>query len=589
MPDQPSLVPRPDDPIPDHLEAEDGYGEYFAWLDAELEAGREEIPPEAPAPRALIALGEAADVDLAMLARMTGPDGLAGLGFAQDAMTDAMCPGPLLHALTAGAATDLSGLNDNEEMGAISAARRLQAHAAWLELTAIADYAARNEARYQASVARGDKRLRRDGEYAREALGMELNLSPRAATDRMELALDLAARLPATFAGLRDGGISERKAAIVHNRTSHLSAQDAATADAILAEAAPGRRPESLDRKACRLARKLDPDYARRVKDDAKSRRRVEARQEPSGNASLAGRELDPAEVLALMSDIKAEALRLREAGMTGTLEQIMTTVYIDRLARRPATGGNGEGGGGPSDSGPGGDGGSGGGNPAPQPGTQPGTDGGRGRTPVPAVINMLVPAGTLLGFSDAMGEANGWLLDPDDSRALVEAASMHPQTRWCVTAVDDKGEAVAHGCSAGQHPWTAPAPGIDSSPGARVTALLRNLKVRLEPIAKGTCDHRHREDQYEPSRKLRHLINARTSTCPAPGCGAQAIHNEGDHTDPWPRGDTCEHNISPPCPRHHHAKHAPGWKLDQPQPGHMKWTVPGGRNYTTGPTRYEI
>ena len=235
---------------------------------------------------------------------------------------------------------------------------------------------------------------------------------------------------------------------------------------------------------------------------------------------------------------------------------------------------------------------------------------------PVPAIVNVLVSAGTLAGISEAMGEANSWLLDPADSRALVQAASQHPATRWCVTVVDDTtGEAVAHGCSRGSHPWTAPDPetgakagtGAGSAPGTgaeagagagarsrgdpngQIAALLRDLKVTFEPIAKGTCNHKHREDQYEPSRKLRHLVNARTNTCPAPGCGARAIHNEADHTQPWPEGDTCEDNLSPPCARHHHAKHAPGWKLDQTQPGHMTWTTPGGRTYRTSPTRYEI
>jgi len=543
VPDQPSPVP-----LPDYSDPGTGYGEYFDWLEAELAAGREEVPPP--------------------------EDGPPGPEFRQGAMADALCPGPLLHALTAQAAASPAALDDNEELGVISAARRLQNHAAWLELTAIADYTMRNEARHDASVARGDKRLHREGEFAQEALGMELMLSARAATDRMELARDLKARLPATFAGLRDGAISERKAAIIHHRTSHLSAQDAAAADAILAAAAPGSRPESLDRKAYRLARKLDPEYAARVKDEARSRRRVEARPEASGNASLSGRELDPADVLALTSDIKAEALRLRDAGLTGTLDEIMTTIYLDRLARRPTLPPGGDAGGG-GDGGGGGD-----ANP-----TTPGKGG--GRMPVPAVVNILVSAATLLGLSETMGEANGWLLDPADTRALVEAASLHPQTRWCVSVVDATGEAVAHGCSAGQHPWTPPPPGGDQASG--IAALLRDLKARFELIAKGSCDHRHREDQYEPSRKLRHLINARTSTCPAPGCGAQAIHNEADHTEPWPGGDTCEHNISPPCARHHHAKHAPGWKLDQPQPGHMTWTTPGGRTYQTGPTRYEI
>jgi hypothetical protein len=75
---------------------------------------------------------------------------------------------------------------------------------------------------------------------------------------------------------------------------------------------------------------------------------------------------------------------------------------------------------------------------------------------------------------------------------------------------------------------------------------------------------------------------------CCAPGCGAQAITGEIDHTVPYPAGQTCECNLGPPCQRHHHAKHAPGWKLEQPEPGVMTWTTPSGRTYTTRPTQYE-
>jgi hypothetical protein len=79
-----------------------------------------------------------------------------------------------------------------------------------------------------------------------------------------------------------------------------------------------------------------------------------------------------------------------------------------------------------------------------------------------------------------------------------------------------------------------------------QLAELLRQLGITLAPIAKGTCDHRHREDRYRPSRKLRHLVHARTATCPAPGCNAQAIHNEIDHTVPWPAGTTDECDLSP-------------------------------------------
>ena len=44
---------------------------------------------------------------------------------------------------------------------------------------------------------------------------------------------------------------------------------------------------------------------------------------------------------------------------------------------------------------------------------------------------------------------------------------------------------------------------------------------------------------------------------------------------------------LSPLCRRHHRAKQAPGWRLDQPQPGTMTWTTPSGRTYTTCPSAY--
>jgi len=144
----------------------------------------------------VIALGDAADADLALLGRMTGPDGLAGEGFSQDAMADAMRPGPLLDALATEAASHPDTLSDNELHGAMQAARRLRAHAAWLELNTIAEHILRNEARCQASAARGDKRLRRDGEYAEEELGIELLISRQAAARRAELAVALKTRLP---------------------------------------------------------------------------------------------------------------------------------------------------------------------------------------------------------------------------------------------------------------------------------------------------------------------------------------------------------------------------------------------------------
>ena len=60
------------------------------------------------------------------------------------------------------------------------------------------------------------------------------------------------------------------------------------------------------------------------------------------------------------------------------------------------------------------------------------------------------------------------------------------------------------------------------------------------------------------------------------------------DHTIPWHLGgQTCECDLGPVCRHDHKTKQAPRWALTQTEPGHMTWTTPSGRTYTTGPTSY--
>jgi hypothetical protein len=460
----------------------------------------------------------------------------------------------------------------------------------------------RRQGQLAASAARKDPRGQRAGEFADAELGMHLQVSGHQAGNRMDQAVALTTRLPATFAGLGAGTITADNAYSIWFYTRFLSDADAAEADAILAAAAPGVRQDTLAAKAAKLEMMLDPDAARARKEHArKEARRVEARRELSGNMSYAGRELAAEEALAVSAAVEADAAALRRAGMDGTLRDLRVACFLDRLLGRnpydrltgtaPAPG-----------------------DPAPSgPATSPGPgDPDSDPAPFPALINLLVPAGTALGWSTTPGEAGRWgLLDPWDTRRLLQAASAHPRTRWCVTAVGSDGTAVAHGCSRGPHRWTPappatatatgtptrrspgttsrPPPGPDEYQRAQLADLLRALNITWAPIAKGTCDHRHREDRYKPSRKLGHLVRARTATCPAPGCGASAYHADLDHTVAWPRGTTDECNIAPPCRHHHRVKQAPGWKLEQTSPGVMRWTAPSGRTYTTTPTVYEI
>ncbi len=107
--------------------------------------------------------------------------------------------------------------------------------------------------------------------------------------------------------------------------------------------------------------------------------------------------------------------------------------------------------------------------------------------------------------------------------------------------------------------------------------------------MARGSCDHAGTEYRYIPSRTLAHLVRARTATCDAPGCAALAVHADLDHTVPYPAGPTDQCNLGPKCRRHHRVKQAPGWKVEQPRPGVIRWTLPNGRVHVTGPTSYEL
>ena len=69
-------------------------------------------------------------------------------GFAQGGETDTMSPGPLLatvvDTVTGQDGAGLGGCSDDQLMGIISASRRLASRAAWTEMAAIREYAARH-------------------------------------------------------------------------------------------------------------------------------------------------------------------------------------------------------------------------------------------------------------------------------------------------------------------------------------------------------------------------------------------------------------------------------------------------------------
>jgi hypothetical protein len=530
-----ALFPEPDEPAGSGLPGERDGGGWDA--DADADEGM---------PQGLYATLPAGELSLE--------------GFAEDGRSDTMAPGALLAMVLDTVAGEngegLAGLSDDQLVGFLSGARRMESRLAWARMAALAEFASRP----------------RRTDFAADEVACAFRLSWLSAAGEIEYARTVARRLPVTFAALAAGKLDPVHVRIIEDVTSILSDEDAAIADAVLAAAAQAKTYGELRRAATRLVLRLDPDAVRRRKDQARREARVRSFREESGNAGITGREMPSTEVLASMQHVEDRARALRDAGVPGTWEELKVRATLDLLQERDSRPAPGE----PAASGVSAEAGGPGGNKGPSVG---------------ALITITVPHTLLHGSSGAgtgaPGEVAGFgILDHADTRDLVAAAARNPATRWCLTTLHPDGTAAAHACAAGTRRWP---PGQGPPELLSLRGLMDFLNIKtLTPVIRGPCQHPGAEDRYRPSRKLTHLVKTRNTTCTAPGCGRRATSCDLDHTDPWHQGGpTCECNLAPLCRHHHRCKQADGWRLEQPEPGVLAWHTPAGRTYTTTPTQY--
>ena len=222
--------------------------------------------------------------------------------------------------------------------------------------------------------------------------------------------------------------------------------------------------------------------------------------------------------------------------------------------------------------------------------------------------VTLTAPLATLARLADRPGELAGRPHRPVAGRDLATAAAQNPKTTWCVTVTDKHGHAIGHGCArpepsshtkrAGPGPpgFTFTPASRDGPPGGYGTWILRapgdgpDLRVTLDPIDTGPCDHRFQAAGHDPGVKLRHLTQVRHATCTSPICRRPAAQCDFEHNVPYEAGGrSCLCNGGPKCRHDHRVKQHPKWKVDQLPDGTFRWTTPAGRTYTTEPTRYPI
>jgi hypothetical protein len=411
-----------------------------------------------------------------------------GAGFGQGRCLDQMTPEPGLAVLAdeaAGPDRAFTGITDDQLFGLLGARARLEARQAWERLMVVAEFIRRRPK--PGCPLEGPARMPRVWDpLAVGELRAQLHLTAAQADVMLGLAGDLVTRLPLCSAALRDGVIDESRARLLSWRCGGLTDAEARAVDRLVIgdpsveEWSPGVFRDRVTRAII----EVNPEAAVRHRTEAARRRRVEVRAEDSGNASIAGRELPPAAVLAASQLLTARARQLRAAGLGGGMDELRVLAYLERLGvldplgttaqakqaagpgegpdSKPGPGADDDPGEGP-DSGPGGNGGGPAGPGPDQPGGGSGGSGsggggtggtgGAGALPgIPAGFaartNLTLPLATLLWLADRPGTLPGiGPVDPALARDLAAAAARHPASTWCLTITDPQGRPVAHGC----------------------------------------------------------------------------------------------------------------------------------------------
>ena len=500
------------------------------------------------------------EVTEAIDAGFTHRCGGRGTGFAAGGALDVMLPGSELASHAAWARRDLDKLSDDALIGVMDGARRLEAWSAELKHAAVAALDAR---RVDADGA--------EGEHVAAEVGVALRQTRRSAQITLERARGLE-RLAPVAALVANGIIDMPRADVVLRRLDLLSDEHAATVlDRVLPRAGEMTTGE-LGAACDRAIIAVDPEAALRRRKKAEKDARVEAWTEDSGTAALAGRDLPPADVIAADKRLDADARWLRDHGVEGSWDQLRAKAYTARLNGIPLQ------------------------SLLPADSASPSADAAEEQT-APAYVgpamggwpalagsvNLTMPASAFLGLTDNPGEVAGYgPVDAGTSRELARRlAPAGAATKWCLTLVNDKGQAVGHGCArAGPPPDTGP-PGT-GPPGGVSDQLAWLAGIKITPIARVSCGHEREASGYRPPESLRHLIKIRSPRCGEPGCRTPAHRCDDDHTIPYHLGGkTCECNLHPLCRHSHRTKQAPGWHVSQPEPGVLVWTLPSGRVYT--------
>jgi len=370
-------------------------------------------------------------------------------------------------------------------------------------------------------------------ESAVAEVGLMLRVSARTASCRVDDALVLCNRLPATLVALEQGRITLSKARILHAETANLSDEHTAEVEQQVLAKAHRQAPGQLRVATRRAVLSTDPAAVRKRAEQARRERGVQMWPEPDGMATLSAY-LPAADAVGVFAVLDEHARRAGSPGDERTMDARRGDALVDLVlgptgycsagtkAAQEHT------------------------NKSDRADAAEGTGGLAGcrcqcglcRRGGGVDVRVTIPYTALLGADDLPGDLAGY--GPIPAAVARDLASTGTWRRIL----------------------TDPASG--------------------RPVDYGTT-------RYRPPDHLAGLVITRDQTCQFPGCRVPAHRCDIDHSMPHDPANgaspTSENNLGPKCRRHHQVKQIPGWSVTQHPDGCTTWITPSGHRYNSEPS----
>jgi hypothetical protein len=417
-------------------------------------------------------------------------------------------------------------------------------------------------------------------EYTSDELAMVLCMTMNTACKRLDLALDLTQRLPATLAAMDAGDLDLPRAQAIADATRQITPELARAIEDELLPDAISLNPAQVRRAAAKAVQRADPAGAEERHQERRLDRCVEIVPATEGMAELYA--CLPAED-ATRIKVRLDAYAKAQPKSDGrTMDQRRADIFTDLLLTRTAGTINAV-------------------VHVTAPTTMLTTAARAGLTPTRGVTRT-APAGKTSSATAARagtvtpaGSATPATLAGSDILAIPAGSAAPAGGAGKASRV--RGGGTGQPRTSRTH--TTARTGVASSTGgvAEITGygVITDSQVRAlaahdatwrrlltDPHSGMLTDYGRQT--YTPPAALADFVRARDQYCVFPGCNVPATKCDLDHRVPFPTGATSADNLAAICRHHHRMKHRAGWTVRRRTDGAHIWINPQEREYLNPP-----